>query len=129
MFCLAAPGFTPPCTSHLIIAAMLLGLGRHVVAEVEVEGAGLDQVAGALLLAAARGREEHLAGQAGFLDRGGGADVHAVPEADDAAQVGVLLQHRLRQRLGLGGVPVGGLVGDHLDLGFLASTFSTPFSV
>ena len=100
-------------------AGHLLGLRRHVVAEVEVERAGLDEFAGAPALAAARGRDEHLAGEAGFLHRRRGADVHAVPEADDAAQIRILLQHGLRDRLGLGGIPVGGLARHHLDLGML----------
>ena len=109
-------GFTPDDSSHLIGAGHLRRLRRHVVAHVEIERARLHQLAGALALAAARGRDEHLAGEAGFLDRGRGADVHAVPEADDAAEIGVLLQHRLRDRLGLGGVPVGRLARDDLDL-------------
>ena len=103
----------------MISARHLRGLRRHVVAEVEIEGAGLHLFAGAFALAAARGRDEHLAGQSRLLDRRGGADIHAVPEADDAAEIGVLLQHGLGDRLGLGRVPVGRLAGDDLDLRML----------
>ena len=104
-------------------------LCRHVVAEVEIEGAALHEIARSLAFAAARGRDEYLAGQPGFLDCRGGADVHAVPEADDAAKVGVLLQDGLGDRLGLGRVPVSRLAGDDVDLGMLGEHVSTPFSV
>ena len=113
------PGFHARRDQPLDHARHLRRLRRHVVAEVEIEGARLHLLAGALALAAARRRDEHLAGQAGFLDGGRRADVHAVPEADDAAEIRVLLQNRLRDRLRLGGVPVGRLARDDLDLGML----------
>ena len=44
------------------------------------------------------------------------ADILVVPIADDAAEVGVLLQHRLGDRARLGGIIGRGLIGDDLDL-------------
>ncbi len=74
----------------------------------------LDVVA-ADLVAAAGGHDEDVLGLAGRLDRGTGADILVVPVADDAAEIRVLLQHRLHDRPRLGRIVLRRLLGDDLD--------------
>src|ERR1700677_2492706 len=94
------------------------GLPRHVEADVFVEAPVLEIVTGHLL-AAAVGDDIDLAGFARVGDGRRTAQRHAVPEADQAAEIGILLKHGRRQRTRLAGVPVGRLVGDDLDFRML----------
>ena len=103
---------------HFEIAGLALG----VMADIGVEIAVGDIVAGRGLSAAALADQMHLAGFAGFLDRRGGADVLAVPEANDAAKVFILLQDGAGDVMGLGGVPVGRLRGDDFQFRMLGQT-------
>ncbi|MPL80516.1 hypothetical protein SDC9_26417 [bioreactor metagenome] len=104
-----------------------LGLDRRVEVVDDVEQALADAVAGGRG-ARAIGHDRHLILLARRQHRRARADLGIVPDPHDAAQIGVLLQHRLGDLARLLAVVIGGLVGDELEPRVLGEDLVQPLA-